>query len=210
MGKGINMPYLPRLAWIVLAVSCLASVPASASRSVYKIKPEHTTIAFSVDHLGLFTTEGSFAQFDGNLLLDLNNPENSLVDVNVNTASVQVNSAEAKSMLLSADYFDPAKYPQLRFKATSVAKLDQGKVRITGDLTVRDITRPQVLEAQLTDRRFDPALGAEVAKFVVKGTMERSAFGMNSDEDFVSDDVTLTISAFIQLQPQDATTAADD
>lgn len=185
-----------------LALLCLSALPAAAG-SLYSIRPGTTTIGFSVDHLGMFTTEGEFTQFEGKLLLDLDNPERSRVEVKVDTGSVEVDSAEARQMLLSPDYFDPGQFPQMRFKAVSVERLDGDKVRITGDLTVRGITKPQMLDAELTDRRFDPAVGAEVANFVVTGTMERSAFGMDSDEDFVSDDVVLTISAHIQLASTD-------
>ncbi|RJF80762.1 polyisoprenoid-binding protein [Oleomonas cavernae] len=199
------MKHFSRLISTTLTLLCFSALPAAAG-SLYTIRPGTTTIGFSVDHLGMFTTEGNFAQFEGKLLLDLDNPERSRVEVKVDTGSVEVNSAEARQMLLSPDYFDPGQFPQMRFKAVSVEKRDGNKVRITGELTVRGITKPQVLDAELTERRFDPAVGAEVANFVVTGTMERSAFGMDSDEDFVSDDVVLTISAHIQLASTDNAT----
>lgn len=188
-----------RLALAGIVALSLGAGIARANEAVYRIRPGTTTIGFSVDHMGMFTTEGSFGAFQGDLLLNLDDPSRSHVDVQVDTSSVEVESDEAEALLTSPAYFDPPKYPLLRFKAQNVTSLGDGRVRIEGDLTVRDVTRPQVLVAELKQRRFDPALQAEVADFVVSGTMERSQFGMTADQDFVSDEVILTINSHIRL-----------
>ncbi len=185
---------------LALALGLFAPAGGAMAGSLYRIQPATTTIGFSVDTLGMFTTSGNFAAFDGNLLLDFDRPQNSRVEVRVDTASVQVDSDEARSMLSSPDYFDPPKFPVMRFKAVSVEPAGDGKVAITGELTIRDVTKPQVLEAALTGRRYDPAERAEVADFVVSGTVDRAAFGMVADQSFVSKDVQLQISAHIKLQ----------
>ncbi len=174
--------------------------PAAAS-DLYRIQPGTTTIGFSVDHLGLFSTAGTFDRFEGNLLLNLDDPSRSRVEVRVDTTSVSVPSDLAADKLRSADYFDPARFPQMRFKAISVKDLGHDRVEIVGDLTIRDVTRRETLQAALTGRRTDPATKAEVADFVASGTLERADFGMTADQDFVSNDVELVISAHIRLGP---------
>lgn len=174
--------------------------PAVAS-DLYRIQPGTTTISFSVDHMGLFSTTGSFGAFDGNLLLNFEDPSRSRVEVKVDTASVDASSDLAEERLLSADYFDPARFPQMRFKAISVKDLGDDRVEIEGDLTIRDVTRRETLQAQLTDRRTDPQTRAETADFVATGTVERDDFGMAADQDFISNDVRLSISAHILLKP---------
>lgn len=174
--------------------------PASAS-DLYRIQPGTTTIGFSVDHLGLFSTAGTFDRFEGNLLLNLDDPSRSRVEVRVDTTSVSVPSDLAADKLRSADYFDPARFPLMRFKAVSVKDLGNDRVEITGDLTIRDVTRRETLQAELTGRNTDPVTKIEVANFVASGTVERADFGMTADQDFVSNDVRLVISAHIQLGP---------
>jgi len=189
------------LAGLFVAAGVGIAAPAMAG-DLYRIQPGTTTIGFSVDHLGLFSTEGSFDRFEGNLLLNLADPSNSRVEVRVDTTSVSVPSDLAEDKLRSADYFDPARFPQMRFKAVSVKDLGNDRVEITGDLTIRDITRREVLQAALTGRRTDPETKTEVADFVASGTVERADFGMTADQDFVSNDVQLNISAHIQLGPK--------
>lgn len=192
------LPILP-LAGAILAQPMSDAVAGDA----YRIRPGTTTIAFSVDHLGLFQTEGDFAAFDGNLILDLEDPTRSRVDVRVQTGSVEVESGEALEMLRSDDYFDSGDFPEMRFKADQVKALGDGKVEIDGDLTIRGVTRRQTLQAELTDRRFDPAAGGEVANFVVTGKVDRVDFGMTADRGFVSDDVDLRITSYIRLVGDD-------
>ncbi|WP_166646524.1 YceI family protein [Zavarzinia compransoris] len=183
---------------LAVAALVLGAVPARAG-DLYRIQPGTTTIAFAVDAMGLFETTGEFEAFEGNLLLDLKEPERSRVEVRVDTTSVATDSSYAGERLRSADYFDVERYPVMRFRANAVTPLDAGRVAITGDLTIRDVTRPQTLEASLTDRRFDPAAGAEVANFTVTGKVDRAAFGMVADQGLVSDDVALSIRAHIRL-----------
>ncbi|MCW0180293.1 YceI family protein [Zavarzinia sp.] len=186
---------------LALVTGLAAGCGPALAGDLYRIQPGTTTIGFSVDHLGLFSTAGTFGRFEGNLLLNLDDPSRSRVEVRVDTTSVAVPSDLAADMLRSADYFDPARFPQLRFKAVSVKDLGNDRVEITGDLTIRDITRREILQAELTGRNTDPVTKAEVADFVASGTVERADFGMTADQDFVSNDVRLVITAHIRLDP---------
>lgn len=193
---------MPRILHIVPAMAFgLALATPAVAGDLYRIQPGSTVIAFAVDTMGMFETTGRFDAFEGNLLLDLKEPDRSRVEVRVDTTSVATDSSYVGDRLRSADYFDVSNFPQMKFRAVQVAPLGGDQVSITGDLTIRDVTRPQTLVASLTDRRFDPEVGAEVANFTVTGKVDRAAFGMTADQGMVSDEVDLSISAHIRLVP---------
>lgn len=180
----------------------LLSMPAAVRAAVlYDIEPDFVSIGFAVDHLGLFTTTGHFRQFDGTLLLDLAHPDQSRVEVTVNVGSATTSSLDADRMLRSPAYFDVAQFPAMHFATTSVVALTLAEVRLEGDLTIRGVTRPAVFEARLEGRRHDDTLNAEVADFVAVGKVDRVAYGMIADRDFVADQIDIRISAHIRLQP---------
>lgn len=184
---------------LFLAV-CAAVAPARAA-VLYDIQPDFVAIGFSVDHLGLFETTGSFKQFGGKLLLDMDQPDRSRVEVTVDVNSAETSSFDADKMLRSPAYFDVGRFPSMHFATTAVKALDLSKVRLEGSLTIRGITLPAVFEARLEGRRHDDALNAEVADFVATGAVDRLAYGMTADQDFVNPVIAIKISAHIRLQP---------
>ena len=167
--------------------------------SLYRGEPDSTTIGFSVSLMGLFGTGGRFTRFDGSLVLDLDHPEASKVDVTVDTRSLSMPWPTAEETAQSTDYFDVVKYPEMRFVSRRVIAIDATHARIDGELTIRGTTRPQSFTADLEGRRFDPGLNAEVADFVVRGTVDRRDFGMQADSSFVSNEVTIRIKSHIRL-----------
>lgn len=172
---------------------------AAQAASLYRIEPESSVIGFSVDLLGLFGTGGRFTRFGGSLLLDLDHPETSRVDVTVAARSLSMPWPTAEETAQSADYFDVETYPEMRFVSQRVIRLDATHARLEGELTIRGITRPQSFTAVLERRHFDPALNAEVADFVVDGQVDRRDFGMVQDTSFVTDEVGIRIKAHIRL-----------
>jgi polyisoprenoid-binding protein YceI len=102
-------------------------------------------------------------------------------------------------MLRSADFFDVLHYPEIRFISMSVTPEGPGLYAVRGLLAMHGITRPLVLHARLVGRHADPARGRDVAEFQVTGMLQRSAFGINADEAFISDKVHISIRARIAL-----------
>jgi polyisoprenoid-binding protein YceI len=165
----------------------------------YVIGPAFGEIAFSVIHLGLFSSQGGFQRWEGNLTLDPDRPEQSQVDVTIDAGSVFVPWEDGTALLRSPPYFDVIKYPAVRFTTTSVRMAAANRYLIRGALQVRGITHPQDFVATLLARRVDPKLGKEVADFVVTGVLVRSTFGMTADSMLISDAVDISISAHIVL-----------
>lgn len=176
--------------------------PAEAE-SNYTLDQRFGSIEFAVDNAGLFTAEGQFKRFRSDLTIDEAHPERTRIAVDVDAGSVDMFWPQGVTMLRSPDYFDVAKFPDVRFKSTKVVALTPDHYVIQGDLEIRSIQQPFVLDARMVDRHMDPAGKMEIADFVVSGTLKRSQFGMLADQGFVSDSVKLKITAHILLNPAD-------
>lgn len=181
-----------RRALAALAVWCVAAWPARAA-NLYRIDQRYGTIGFAVSVLGLFSIEGRFRQFQGELLLDIGQPERSQIDVIVDTAAVGMPLAEQVELLRSEAYFDTANHPTARFVSETIELRSPSRYLIHGRLTLRGVTQPVLLDARLTERQRDEARRIEVADFLVTGAVSRSAFGMVADRILLSDQVRLDI-----------------
>ena len=178
--------------WLGMA-AWLAAASVGGAATLYRIDQHHGTVEFSVSTLGLFAVQGRFPRFEGDLLLDLAQPERSHFDVSIDASTVEMPQQDQTELLRSEPYFDTAHHPTLRFVSTSVQALSPSHYIIHGTLRIRGVTQPQDLDATLRDRRVDPAHGIEVADFVVQGKVRRSAFGMAAGRLLLSDTVRLDI-----------------
>jgi polyisoprenoid-binding protein YceI len=175
-------------------------VPASTQAgALYAIDPRTGHIEFTVSHLGLFHSHGEFTRFDSRLTIDSQHPERTAISVVIHIASLAMAWENAADLLRSAAFFDAAHYPDARFTSTAVAPVSATHYIVKGNLEVRGVTRPIELDADLVGRHLDPQTDTEVGDFVVQGHLQRSAFGMSADSDFISDRVDLRISAHIQI-----------
>ncbi len=189
------------LAFVLVFPASLFAGPAR-SAILYQIDPSYVSIRFVVGNMfGVFSTTGDFKQLSGSILLDLDTPQHSHVDVTVASASIATAWDTANKMLLSPAFLDPAQYPSVHFVSDRVVQLAPDHVILHGYLTLRGITRPQELDARLIDEQDQPGMGP-VADFVVTGQFNRRDFGMISDFPTVSWKVSLKINAHIFLTPK--------
>lgn len=188
-----------RLLLLLLPLAGLfASVPADAGLK-YAIDTRTGSIDFAVGHLGLFTSHGQFRHFDAALIIDQAHPDQTQIDVAVDAASVDMPWQEGADMLRSAAFFDVVHHPDLHFRSTSVAALAPDRYVVSGLLEIRGVTQPIILEARLTGRENDAGGAPVSADFVVSGRLSRAAFGMVSEQTFISDTVVITIHARVAL-----------
>ena len=187
-----------RLVALALA-ACCALAPAAGAASQYRIDQRFGTIDFAIGVLGMFSIDGRFPRFAGDLLLDVEQPQRSSIDVTVETGALEMPVPEQVELLRSEPYFDAARHPTARFVSRAVEPLSPAHYAIRGALTLRGITRPLDLEAMLEGRRHDPARKAEIADFVVTGALRRSEFGMVADRPMLSDEVKLTIRIRLEI-----------
>jgi polyisoprenoid-binding protein YceI len=174
----------------------------------YTIDPAHSNVEFAVRHMMISTVKGRFGEVQGSVAI----PENGQpsVDVTIKTASIDTRSEQRDGHLRSADFFDVEKYPDLRFKSTKVEPTSDGYT-LTGDLTIRDVTRPVTLTVTEEGAGVDPWGNQKVA-FSAAGKFNRSDFGLNWNAALetggvlVSDEVKVSIDT--QLVKQGAAKAA--
>ena len=191
-----------RLLLLVSAGAAYLPGLASADNS-YALDQRYGSIEFAVDSAGIFTAEGQFKRFRSDLRIDEVHPERTRIAVDVDAGSVDMFWPEGVTMLRSADYFDVQKFPDVHFKSLKVEAVSPDHFIIRGQLEIRQIQQPCVLEARMVGRHMDPANKMEIADFVVSGALKRSDFGMVADQGLVSDTVKLKITAHILLNPAD-------
>lgn len=122
----------------------------------FKIDQAHSEIQFTVRHMMISKVRGQFEKFDGVVQLDEQNPENSIVNVQIEAASINTREEKRDAHLRSGDFFDAEKYPYLTFKSTRVERLDDENAKLYGDLTIRDVTKPVVLDVEFTGSAKSP------------------------------------------------------
>ncbi|MEJ2696300.1 MAG: YceI family protein [Candidatus Sulfobium sp.] len=114
----------------------------------WTIDPAHSVAAFSVRHMTVANVRGQFNNIAGTIEMDEAAPERSSVTAEIEVASITTGIRKRDDHLLSADFFDAAKYPKITFKSTKIEPAGSNGARISGDLTIHGITRPVIMEAE--------------------------------------------------------------
>ena len=184
-----NLRALLFFAALTLAVLAKAHVPALAAAN-WRIDPARTHIAFAIDSVGYPRTRGQFRQFQGRISIDFAHPDRSSVAFHVQSQSVDVGSQSFDDYLRSVAFLDSGRFPSIDFASSSVVKVDDHTVRVTGDLTLLGVTRPLTVDVAV-QREGD----GQRLSFLAKTNIDRLAFGMNSGFPLVSRDVELVISS---------------
>ncbi len=166
---------------------------ATAEAGSYRLDTSHANIVFGVSHLGFSMYIGRFNRFDATLDFKSEDVTKSTLEVTVHTASVDVNNSELEAKLIDKDFFDIKAFPEAKFVATSIVKTAADKGKITGNLTLKGVTKPVVLDAIFNGHGANPYSGGKVLGFSASGSFKRSDFGMESYVPAVGDEVDLTI-----------------
>jgi polyisoprenoid-binding protein YceI len=189
--------FRPRaLAPLALALVFAAS-SARAERETFLLDKNHTEIGFKVRHF-VSKVGGRFTKFEGTIVLDRAKPEESSVDVKIDAASIDTGNPSREKHLNSPDFFDTAKFPEITFKSTKVAAKGKDTFEITGDLTMRGVTKPVTLTVAANGFTSD-GRGGQKTGFDVTGKLNRKDFGVNwnavvDQNAMLSEDVDLVIS----------------
>jgi polyisoprenoid-binding protein YceI len=168
----------PRSVIPLVALVLVLSLEGVSQAKSYKVDGSHTSVTFSVRHL--FTSvRGRFDQFDGKIAFDPEAPGKTVISGSIQTASINTNLADRDKHLRSSDFFDVEKYPTMTFKSTGVRDIDlkTRTAKIEGEITIRGVTRPIVLDAAYLGNGKDP-WGKERAGFSASTTIDRKDFGL--------------------------------
>ena len=141
----------------------------------WNVDPSHSSVEFQVKHMGLATVKGFFAEFQG--ALTVADDGTISAEGTVDTASVNTRNGQRDEHLRSPDFFDVETYPELSFRSTAFEAIDEETYRVTGDLTIRGVTREIVLEAVSQGTDVDPWGNARVGLEAV-AQIERADYGL--------------------------------
>jgi polyisoprenoid-binding protein YceI len=131
---------------IAASLAAVVSLPASAATSNWQIDPAHSSAQFAVRHLAISTVRGAFSKVTGTVALDDQDVSKSIVDVTIDVASVDTRQPDRDNDLRSDKFFDVAHFPSITFKSKKVEQTAPGKLKVTGDLTIRGTTKEVVLD----------------------------------------------------------------
>jgi polyisoprenoid-binding protein YceI len=178
----------------LLAATLLAFAGIAAAEPVrYDIDPGHTNVLASWSHLGFSNPSINFGQAKGTIVYDADDVSASSVEVTLPISGISALADQFFEHLTSGDWFDVAQYPEARFRSTAVAPAGEGRLKVTGDLTVKGVTRPVVLDVVLNGSGEHPMTKRPAIGFDATATLKRSEFGLGRYVPMVSDEVALRI-----------------
>lgn len=165
----------------------------------YALDPNHTQILYTYKHLGLTQNMGLLSGATGTLTLDPKAPNNAKLSVDVPVNTIHTTIAKLDEELVSAMFFDAAKFPTAHFESTSVSASGE-KATIQGNLTIHGVTKPATFHATFAAAGANPMSKKESLGFQATATIKRSDFGLGVAVPMVGDQVDLTITAGFDKQ----------
>src|SRR2546421_7687908 len=145
----------------------------------WNIDATHSQATFSVKHMMISTVRGHFDVLSGQVNIDEEHPENSWVEAEADTASVNTRDPKRDGHLRSPDFFDSEQYPKITFKSSKVEPIGNQEYRVTGNLTMHGVTKEEVFHAEYAGQLPKDLFGLQRAAFTVKGTINRKDYGLN-------------------------------
>ena len=177
-----------------LAVGLLLTVSAAA-QDAWQLDPQHSSAQFSVRHLGVSTVRGAFTKVSGSVVYDPANPNKSSIQTTIDTASVDTRVDMRDNDLRSPRFLDAQKFPTITFQSKKVEAAGAGKLRVTGDLTIKGVTKEVVLDVDGPTPAIKDPLGKDRLRMGASATtkINRNDFGVSGLPGIVGDDITITL-----------------
>jgi polyisoprenoid-binding protein YceI len=186
---------------LTLFASLTMAATAAAQAGTWQIDPNHSSAQFSVRHLGVSTVRGAFTKVSGSAKYDPANPANDSLEATIDASSVDTRVDMRDKDLRSPNYLEVDKYPTITFHSKSAKSAGDGKLQITGDLTIHGVTKEVVLDvdgptAPIKDPWGNQRIGASASTRI-----NRHDFGVNGGAGAVGDDLNITIDVEL-IQPK--------
>ena len=192
--------HLSRIA-ILAGLAATFSLPAGAATSDWKIDPQHSSAQFAVRHLAISTVRGAFSKVTGTVALDDKDITKSTVDVSIDVSTVDTREPARDNDLRSDRFFDVAHFPTMTFKSKKVEQAAPGKLKVTGYLTIRGVTKEVVLDVDGPTAPVKDPWGNQRVAVNATTKINRQDYGvkwnatMDNGGVVVGDDVNITIDA---------------
>ena len=185
---------------IPLALLVLAGLPATRAQSTsWRIDPLHSSAQFSVRHMMISTVRGQFGGVKGEVVYDPANPAKSSVDASIDCTTVGTGEPKRDADLKTPQFFDVKQYPVMKFKSTSVNVVSDGKLKMTGALTINAVTRQVTLDIDGPTSPIRDTQGREKIGVSAVTKISRKEFGilynpiMETGGVVVSDEVSIVL-----------------
>jgi polyisoprenoid-binding protein YceI len=149
----------------------------TTTNSGWNIDTVHSGINFSVRHMVVSKVRGRFTKYTGTLAIDDADLARSSVEATIDAASIDTGTAQRDTHLRSPDFLDVERFPEIRFRSTRIHKVADDRYHLTGDLTIRDVTREVSLDVEYGGQAKDPWGNARIG-FIAKATLDRKDFGL--------------------------------
>jgi len=179
---------------LILAALLSASASAALAADKYVLDASHSQVVFSYSHLGFSTTYGMFSGFEGEIMFDADAPAESSVSVSMPTKSMFTGWEKRDAHFMTDDFFGATDEDVISFKSTGIEVTGDATAKITGELTMNDITKSVVLDAELNQSGTNPLAGKPWLGFDATTTLLRSDFGVGAFAPNVGDEVEIKIS----------------
>ncbi len=177
-------------------MSATAISPQRIPAGTYNIDPSHSGIGFEVRHMGIATVRGAFRRFNGTIDATGSTPA---LTGSVEVASIDTGEEQRDAHLTAPDFFDAEQYPEISFETTAIDGTEEGKIRLTGEITMKGITKPIELTGTVGEGGTDP-WGNERIGFEVEGVIDRREFELKWNQTLpngnllVSNEVKIVVS----------------
>jgi polyisoprenoid-binding protein YceI len=149
----------------------------TATATTWAFDPAHTSVEFRAKHMMVTTVKGRFPDVNGTIVGDIEHPHNAEIDVTINPATIDTRNEQRDTHLRSADFLDVENYPTITFKSTHIEPVGKNHLKVSGDLTIRGVTRAVVLDTELNGVEKSP-WGSDVAGITARGEINRKDFGL--------------------------------
>jgi polyisoprenoid-binding protein YceI len=176
------------------------AIAPTGTRTTWTLDPSHTTVEFVAKHMMITTVRGRFAEFEGTIVADEATLGDSSVEVTFKAASIDSRSEQRDGHLRSADFLDVETYPEVTFRSTRVEGSKE-KFKVTGDLTIRGVTRPITLDVTFEGTGKDP-WGGTRSSFSASGKFDRRDFGLTWNVALETGGILVSNEVKIQIEAQ--------
>ena len=191
-----------RTVFIVLTALAMAA-SAAAQAGTWQIDPNHSAAQFSVRHLGVSTVRGAFTKVSGTANYNPSDPSKTTLEATIDTNSVDTRVEARDKDLRSPHFLEVEKYPTITFHSKQAKAAGEGKLQITGDLTIHGVTKQVVLDVDGPSAAIKDPWGNQRIGASASTKINRNDFGVSGAPGVVGDEITITIDTeLIQPQPK--------
>jgi len=187
---------------VVTPIFALALGASTAQAAEWSLDQAHTNVSFKVRHLMVTNVLGNFDTIKGTLNINEKDITKSKLSVTVDIASIDTDNQERDDHLRSPDFFNVEKHPQMTFVSTKVKKKGKGQLLVTGDLTIRGVTKPVTLTVEGPTDEIKGPWGNWHTGFAATGKINRTDFGLTWNKALESGGVVVGEEVFITIDAE--------